>query len=1054
MSIERPVDEASTETVDNLVISLRAFVTPAPTKSDRRGDYPVPEKPSDWVLVFDCETRTTPDQRLRFGTYQLRYKGELWEHGAFYEPDVLDRSEIKTLRKVIEAEKQASDSGRVFVRTRADFVERVLYGRGHEIGAQIVGFNLPFDLSRLAIRHSPSRKNMRGGFSLELSTKKPAIAVKHLSQRAAIIRVTGGRNPNADPNAKSEADDERPTIDRGFFVDVKTLAAALTGQSHSLQSLSEILKIDAPKVASDEHGKRLTPAYVRYALQDVQATWECFENLSSRFSSFGLDKTGVHELYSEASLGKAYLKAMNVKPWREAQPDFPPEIIGHILGAYFGGRSEIHIRREIVPVIHCDFLSMYPTVCTLMGLWNFVRSTGITHDDCTKKTIDLISSHREDLIESLRSKSGWRDLATLVQVLPSRDLFPVRAEYPESDAATIGLNYLTSKTPLWFTLADVLTSKILTGKTPEVVSAIEFRPKAKQAGLVPIEVAGELIHPATDNFYRRLIMHRNSIKARHKAAPATEKPKLKSDEQGVKILANSTSYGIFVELNVEDHDKARQMVAYGATLSGFPFTSKKTEKPGRYFHPLLATLITGAARLMLALAEHRVIEEGLDWAFCDTDSVAIANINKIDPKVFKQKALRVRDWFQRLNPYGEQASILQLENVNFPVGEAGDLEKLEPVNCLTISAKRYVLFNREDDRVLIRKASGHGLGHLIAPYDEPPEQRRSRVERIGVPLWQEDLWKEIIRATDAGTPDEIDVMNLPGAGVPAASQYAATKPELLRWFNGYNECQPNGAKVFPFGFLLSLQAKSPIEMAADNPETPVQELGHLRQTRPAAPYFKKAEDAKAHAFDRETGEPVPPSWLKSHARSLVRYHLHQETKFAGGEYDQRGILTRRHVNAISTLSIGKEAEGIEENELIGEDSEPIRYPIPTSPETELKHFIFDTKAKYDISDRELCGQASVSHHTLADWRNGKRISANNLRTLAKAVEDLRRSKIADIDEKHDAFDKLRLLHKTLGSRNKVASVMGVSGPYIGRLLSGEKKISENFSQRLNAVLSV
>jgi hypothetical protein len=46
-------------------------------------------QPSDWVLIFDCESRTTPDQRLRFGAYQLRYKGQVWERGGFYEPEVL-----------------------------------------------------------------------------------------------------------------------------------------------------------------------------------------------------------------------------------------------------------------------------------------------------------------------------------------------------------------------------------------------------------------------------------------------------------------------------------------------------------------------------------------------------------------------------------------------------------------------------------------------------------------------------------------------------------------------------------------------------------------------------------------------------------------------------------------------------------------------------------------------------------------------------------------------------------------------------------------------------
>ncbi len=89
--------------IDRLVIALRAYVTRAPKKPKagaKVAKYKLPGAravdsrkyvlrvpPTDWVLVFDCETRTTPDQRLRFGAYQLRYKGQVWERGAFYEPE-------------------------------------------------------------------------------------------------------------------------------------------------------------------------------------------------------------------------------------------------------------------------------------------------------------------------------------------------------------------------------------------------------------------------------------------------------------------------------------------------------------------------------------------------------------------------------------------------------------------------------------------------------------------------------------------------------------------------------------------------------------------------------------------------------------------------------------------------------------------------------------------------------------------------------------------------------------------------------------------------------
>jgi hypothetical protein len=90
---------------------------------------------------------------------------------------------------------------------------------------------------------------------------------------------------------------------------------------------------------------------------------------------------------------------------------------------------------------------------------------------------------------------------------------------------------------------------------------------------------------------------------------------------------------------------------------GFPLGSgsaakpRKIEKPGSFFHPLLATLITGAARLMLAIAERLTLSAGLDWAFCDTDSMAIAKPDGMDHEAFVEECRNVASWFDLLNPY-------------------------------------------------------------------------------------------------------------------------------------------------------------------------------------------------------------------------------------------------------------------------------------------------------------------------------------------------------------------------------------------------------------------
>ena len=167
----------------------------------------------------------------------------------------------------------------------------------------------------------------------------------------------------------------------------------------------------------------------------------------------------------------------------------------------------------------------------------------------------------------------------------------------------------------------------------------------------------------------------------------------------------------------------------------------------------------------------------------------------------------------------------------------------------------------------------------MAPYDEPAAERRKRIERIGVPLWQEDLWKEIIRAADSDQPDQTRFMEMPGFDAPAASQYAATTPELLRWFDGYNERQPSGEGSSLSASSCRCRRSRGSKWRRMSRRLLSHELWRRREPRPAAPYFKRPSEAKDHAFDRERGDAIPASWLKSHGRSLVRYHLHPETKF-------------------------------------------------------------------------------------------------------------------------------------------------------------------------------
>ncbi len=323
-------------------IAVRAYAEPTGgIQSPPRRDGTEPPPPSGWALVFDTETTADAAQQLRIGAYQVRQAGELREAGLFYDPLCLADAERSTLYGY------ASDHG-FAVRTVEEFVEEVFFPYAYDLGGLCVGLNLPFDLARLAIHHAPARGSMRGGFSFRLSEddRRPRVQVKHLTGRAALIQFAKPRGQDTPRGMRRRG--LRVPAQRGHVADVRTLAGALLGGSWTLKALADHLRTAHRKQDADEHGGMLTDEYLDYATNDVQVTWECFERLRDRYDGYGLTRTPLTRIYSEASLGKACLREMGVRPWRELQPDFPPELLGSILSTYYGGRAEVRLRRVAV----------------------------------------------------------------------------------------------------------------------------------------------------------------------------------------------------------------------------------------------------------------------------------------------------------------------------------------------------------------------------------------------------------------------------------------------------------------------------------------------------------------------------------------------------------------------------------------------------------------------------------------------------------------------------------------------------------------------------------
>ena len=160
------------------------------------------------MLVFDTETRTDSAQRLTFGSYRFFVGGQCLEEGLFYGDDLPEKD-----RRVLESyvSTHSADVANKGVRqlrllTRKEFV-RKLFRYSYRDRSLLVGFNLPFDLSRVGCDFTTARGRFAGGFSLGLwsyTDKKgrecpdpfrPRIGIKQIDSKRALKGFTHGIIP-------------------------------------------------------------------------------------------------------------------------------------------------------------------------------------------------------------------------------------------------------------------------------------------------------------------------------------------------------------------------------------------------------------------------------------------------------------------------------------------------------------------------------------------------------------------------------------------------------------------------------------------------------------------------------------------------------------------------------------------------------------------------------------------------------------------------------------------------------------------------------------------
>jgi hypothetical protein len=355
--------------------------------------------------------------------------------------------------------------------------------------------------------------------------------------------------------------------------------------------------------------------------------------------------------------------------------------------------------------------------------------------------------------------------------------------------------------------------------------------------------------------------------------------------------------------------------------------------------------------------------------------MAFAKPTEMGDAEFHGRVAAIRNWFNVLNPYLSAGDLFKLEDANFALAGGKPSKDLAPLHLWAISAKRYALFNiGPDGKPIIRKASAHGLGHLMAPpyadADAPTSipAPASPLKDIGVDRWQHDVWYRIVDAALNGNSDRPNLADLPGFDQPAASRYAATTPALLRWFDRHNHGRDETARVRPFNFLTVFPARRRVAPDLTGPVGLPDIYAARRRSsdellHPVAPYNPNPALAAANCFDRLTGEPVPIDRLKTYADALSDYHLHPEAKFLNGDYLDHGPTARRHLYVAGVRYIGKEANRWEEQFYLGLDPKAqIEYDGGPDAIEQVRCRV--REAAKVFGQRQLAKAAGVSRETL------------------------------------------------------------------------------------------
>jgi hypothetical protein len=551
----------------------------------------------------------------------------------------------------------------------------------------------------------------------------------------------------------------------------------------------------------------------------------------------------------------------------------------------------------------------------LLRLWDVLTAESLSFPDYTREAQRLLHTIT---LDQCFEPERWPEFVFFARIVPDKTLLPVRTMY-NGVTRNIGNNFLSANPDnpqsIWVAGPDLIADVIRTGRGSEVLEAIRIAPHGKQADMRAVNLRGMVeIDPYKHDLFKRVIELRKSRDT--------------NQELGywLKIFANAM-YGFFAEVNPYNVHPLPVKVFKGKN-SHYIYEPEQNprdtvvtiERPGPWYAPYLASLITSGGRLLLAMLEQCVEERGGTYLYADTDALGICasdhggSLDHIPGCEGKRllswtEVEEIRECFNLLNPYDRTyvPEFLNLTHDNWVYPKTQTCRR--HLLGLSIRTKAYCLYERNGDEIRIINPKIHGLGHLYPPVKSP----KGWEDEHDAPLWTYQAWEWMVRHILG-----LKQISLPWLSYPLMQREAVTTCNLLRGLHQWESFRP-------FNFFMRPVLRIHNAAYGDDTLSLVSPLEDDASKWANAECFNTSDPSDTHTYKITTNmldtiEHPERIFVKDFETLLRGYLTRIEYKSlgAGGapcRSDTRGLLQRMHIVAGKIKRIGKECPfGIEDTD--------------------------------------------------------------------------------------------------------------------------------------------